>query len=398
VRKISDKMNILLIPATDWLRHPVPSRLHHIFEIMAETENVHVLQFDFYPENKEMETNVILHRPAAIPLKDMSMYYLMNFPSYSAEILKIIKSESIDVVVVSNLLPGLPALLSKLSKVKIVYDYKDLFQYIPSAYYKSAFLSSMMKGFLEWLLIRLLKNSDLVVTVSLPLVNYLNRMGIQNVAFISNGVDLELFRKNTKPAVLHPDLVKNFEGNKNVIGFVGTIENWFDLETVLKSMKHVSSVVNDAKLLVVGGKIRTDYFESIKALAKTSGLQDRVFFTDTVPHEDVPYYINMMDVCLNPMVSDFQYVMLPDKLFEYFACGKPVVSTGAPEILRVGGDAVKIYEDESTLSNVLTTLLQDQTLRLSMQKTAFEIAKDYGWRSIAAKYRMVLRELVNEDV
>lgn len=399
MREISDKMNILLIPATDWLRHPVPSRLHHIFEIMAETENVHVLQFDLYPENREMETNVILHRPFVMPSKDMSMYYLLNFPFYSAELIKIIKSESIDVVVISNLLPGVPALLGKLSKVKIVYDYKDLFQYIPFAYYKSVFLSSMIKGFLEWLLIRLLKNSDLVVTVSLPLVQYLRRLGIQNVSFISNGVDLDLFRKNTgPPEVLNCDFVKDLEGEKNVIGFVGTIENWFDLETVLRSLKQVALVVDDVKLLIVGGKIRTDYFESIKALAKTLGLQDRVFFTGTVPHEDVPYYIKMMDVCLNPMVSDFQYVMLPDKLFEYLACGKPVVSTGAPEILRVGRDAVKIYDDESSLSKILTTLLQDENLQSSMQKTAFEIAKNYGWRSIAAKYRMLLKELLNKEV
>jgi len=366
---------------------------------MAETENVHVLQFDLYPENREMETNVILHRPFVMPSKDMSMYYLLNFPFYSAEIIKIIKSESIDVVVISNLLPGVPALLGKLSKVKIVYDYKDLFQYIPFAYYKSVFLSSMIKGFLEWLLIRLLKNSDLAVTVSLPLVHYLRRLGIQNVSFISNGVDLDLFRKNTSSSeVLNCDFLKDLEGNKNVIGVVGTIENWLDLETVLRSLKQVALVVNDVKLLIVGGKIRTDYFESIKALAKTSGLQDRVFFTGSVPHEDVPFYIKMMDVCLNPVVSDLQYVMLPDKLFEYLACGKPVVSTRAPEVIRVGRDAVKIYDDEPSLSKILITLLQDENLRSSMQKTAFEIAKDYGWRSIAARYRMLLKELLNKEV
>lgn len=390
-------MNILLIPATDWLRHPVPSRLHHIFEIMAETDNVHVLQFDLYPANRKMKTNVILHKPFTIPTKDMSLYYLLNFPFYLAEIIRIIKSESIDVIVVSNLLPGLPALLGKLSKVKIVYDYKDLFQYIPFAYYKNAVLSSMIKGFLEWVLIRILKNSDLVVTVSLPLVKFLKRLGIQNVSFISNGVDLDLFRKNRiSIEALDSGFAKSLEGNKNVIGVVGTIENWLDLKTVLHSLKEVASVIDDVKLLIVGGKIRTDYFESIKALAKSAGLEDRVFFTGSVPHEDVPFYIKMMDVCLNPVVSDLQYVMLPDKLFEYLACGKPVVSTRAPEVIRVGRDAVKIYDDESSLSNILVTLLQDKTMQSSMRKSAFEIAENYDWRSIAAKYRMLIKNLLNK--
>lgn len=393
-----DKINILLIPPTDWLRHPVPSRLHHIFEIIAETEKVHVLQFDLYPENRARNTNVILHRSSIIPSKDISIYYLLNFPFYAAEIVKIIKSESIDVVVISNLLPGIPALLGKMLNVKIVYDYQDLFQYIPFSYYRSFFLASLIKGFLEWMLIRLLKNSDFSVTVSMPLVKYLKKLGVQNVALIGNGVNLGLFRDYERsPKITKCDFAKDLQNSKNVIGVVGTIENWLDLKTVLKSLKKVSSVINDVKLLVVGGKIRTEYLESVKKLVKTHGLQDRVIFTGSVPYCDVPYYIAMMDICLNPIVSDLQYVMLPVKLFEYFACGKPVISTRAPEILRVGRDAVEVYDDESSLSTILITLLQDKNKQSLMQNRALEIVENYDWRSLAAKYRLLLKKLLNEE-
>ena len=38
-------MKILVIPTTDWIRHPVPNRLNFIFDILAEEHDVYVLHF-----------------------------------------------------------------------------------------------------------------------------------------------------------------------------------------------------------------------------------------------------------------------------------------------------------------------------------------------------------------
>lgn len=38
-------MNILVIPTTDWIRHPVPNRLNFIFDTLAEEHEVYVLHF-----------------------------------------------------------------------------------------------------------------------------------------------------------------------------------------------------------------------------------------------------------------------------------------------------------------------------------------------------------------
>jgi len=38
-------MRILVIPTTDWIRHPVPNRLNFIFDILAEEHDVYVLHF-----------------------------------------------------------------------------------------------------------------------------------------------------------------------------------------------------------------------------------------------------------------------------------------------------------------------------------------------------------------
>lgn len=388
-------MNILLIPATDWLRHPVPSRHHHIFEILTETDNVHVFQFDLYPERTlQRETNVIIHRPTTIVSRGFASYYALNFLSYSKGIAKIIKSEKIDVVVVSNLLPGIPSLFADLMGRKLVFDLKDMFSDISAIYYGNGILSSTIKGVSEWLLQRLLKNSDHIIAVSMFLNRYLKDMGISNVSLITNGADLNIFKPNLDVNSFNPHVQEKL-GESKVIGLVATIDRWIDFETVLASLKEMSTSV-DVKLLVVGGKMGTDYFDSIRLSVNRTDLQDRVIFTGVVPHKEVPYYVNLMDVCLIPMRQDLRLNLArcPDKLFEYLACGKPVVSTRVPEVLRIGKSAVKVYNDSSSLTDVLSKILFNDDLQTSMKEAGLNIAKDYDWRCIAAKYRRTLEYVI----
>jgi len=391
-------MNILLIPATDWLRHPVPSRQHHVFETLAETDNVHVLQFNLFPQNHPRETRTIIHSLHEISSRGFAQYYALNMPVFLKEILGIIKSEGIEVVVTSNLLPGIPTLLGNLSCKKVV-DLKDMFSDNSAIYYQNPLLSSMVKGTSEWLLQRLLRNADHVITVSAFLVDYLRSIGVDGVSLITNGADLSIFKPDLNPATFDFKLAKEFEKSK-VIGFVGTIDRWIDFETVLSSLEKLVSRMDRLKLLVVGGKMVTDYFDEIKREVKEAGLQDHVVFTGIVPHSAVPYYVSMMDVCLIPMKPDsrLNQARCPDKLFEYLACGKPVVSTRLSEVARIGKNLVKFYDNAQSLSEIITEILQNSSVRNTMKVKALEIARNYDWRSIAMRYRDVLQQVISSKL
>jgi glycosyltransferase involved in cell wall biosynthesis len=390
-------MNLLLIPATDWLRHPVPSRQHHIFEAMAKTDNVHVLQFHLFPQNPPRETRTIIHNLHEIPSRGLAQYYALNMPVFWKEILRIIKSEGIEIVVTSNLLPGTPMLLGNLSCKKVV-DLKDMFSDNSAIYYQNPILSSVIKGTSEWLLQRLLRNADHVITVSAFLVNYLRRIGVDRISLITNGADLAIFKPDLDPKAFDYRLAKEFE-NCPVLGFVGTIDKWIDFETVLASLKELSLRIDRVKLLVVGGKMVTNFFEEVKLQVQRAGLQDHVVFTGIVPHSTVPYYISLMDVCLIPMKPDsrLNQARCPDKLFEYLACGKPVVSTRLSEVVRIGKNAVKFYDDAKSLTQIVTEILQDRALRDSMKMAALDIARNYDWQSITEKYRGVLEEVLRSE-
>jgi teichuronic acid biosynthesis glycosyltransferase TuaH len=387
-------MNILLIPATDWLRHPVPSRHHHIFETLTETDEVHVLQFDLFPQNPPRKTHTIIHKLKTLPSRGLAPYYLLNLPLYWKKILEIIKSERIEVVVISNILPGTPLLFGNLG-CKTVIDLKDMFSDNSAIYYQNAAISSTVQGTSEWLLRRLLKSADHVITVSAFLVNYLKKIGISRATLIPNGADLKIFKPGLDPEALDSNLAQRLK-KSTVIGFVGTIDRWIDFQTVLTSLKELSRRIDDLKLLVVGGKMVTDYYDEIKHEVQEAGLQDRVIFTGIVSHSKVPYYVNLMDICLIPMKPDIRLnqARCPDKLFEYLACGKPVVSTRLSEVIRSGKNAVKFYDDAESLTEVLYKIAKDASLRDSMKRAALEIAKNHDWRSITEEYRRVLLKVL----
>jgi glycosyltransferase involved in cell wall biosynthesis len=110
--------------------------------------------------------------------------------------------------------------------------------------------------------------------------------------------------------------------------YVGAIENWFDaklLATVADSLPRVS--------FVVIGPQRTD----LSALAKLKN----VHVLGPRPYAQVPFYMRGADVGLIPFqVCDLIHSVHPIKLYEYMACGLPVVSVAWDELESLDSPAV----------------------------------------------------------
>ena len=89
-----------------------------------------------------------------------------------------------------------------------------------------------------------------------------------------------------------------------------------------------------------------------------------------VPHEQVPALLAAADICLVPLrdVPLFS-VVIPSKMFEYLAAGKPVVAavTGeAAQILREAGASVVPPADSEALADAIRTLSADPQRRQAM--------------------------------
>ena len=173
-----------------------------------------------------------------------------------------------------------------------------------------------------------------------------------------------------------------------VIGYVGSIERWYALDEVINAFTDLLKVRDNAKLLIVGGALFTDYEEKLKRLVKEKGIEDEVIFTGLIEYQELPKYISAIDVCLIPLAPRlWRNIALPNKFFEYSACGKPILSTPIPDVMKMGGKNLFIYRNRNEF--------MEKTKEIMDNPRVYDVkVEDYSWKGKAAEFDTLLRELV----
>ncbi|VUT28005.1 MAG: putative glycosyl transferase [Candidatus Syntrophoarchaeum sp. GoM_oil] len=376
-------MKILLVSTQDYIHHPVPSRHHYIFEELATRHEVHVPHFHV-SEGRERETRLIVHEATRYPVKNPALHYLVNAPHHYSVFKKIIRDEEIDVVVAAHVLAGTAVIrAAKKYGVPVVFDLKDWFPDSAAAYYKNRLLKWLLKEGV-WQITRYnLKRSDKITTVSPSLVDRLNSLGF-DAKLITNGVDTDYF----KPMDSKEGKRKlGLDDNPFVIGFVGSIERWYALDEVIKRFPEILHHREDASLLIVGGSLFTDYEDELKELVKALGITDKVVFTGLIEYRELPKYISAMDLCLIPLSpSDWVNIALPNKFFEYSACGKPILSTPIPDMMKIGGENLFIYKNMDEFVERVKEIMENP-------RTFTVDTEGYSWKKKAEEMEGVLEEI-----
>jgi len=371
-------MKILVIPTTDWIRHPVPNRLNFIFDALAEEHDVYVLHFQLkrFSCLPARETKCKLVKADWISAEDPALYYLANFPYHLWKIRSIAKSLDIDVILSTNILPSFAANFAGAPRV---FDYLDHLEESASIYYPGSALGEIVKWSVNKVTRFNLRSAKKVITVTKELADFLSEIGVKDITVIANGVDTGVLRP------LPMEEAKKALGlNGLVLGYVGSLEHWVDLETVVSALPNI-----DATLLVVGPGLFTDYGDMIKKMAEDLGVGDRIVFTGAVKYSDLSRYISAMDIGLNPlkMMKKNEYAA-GGKVFNYLSCGRPVLSSRMISLERLLGDEINYYDDAESFAaqvkNILKARLDERKLR--------SLAESYDWRKIARKYEEVLKK------
>lgn len=126
-----------------------------------------------------------------------------------------------------------------------------------------------------------------------------------------------------------------------------------------------------------------DTFDDMRALARRLGLSDVVQFTGRIPDEDLLRYLSTADVCLAPdPYNPLNDVSTMNKIMEYMAMGRPVVSFDLREARVSAGDAA-VYappNDEAEFAKLVALLLDDPEERRRMGETGrARVAGPLSW-------------------
>ena len=179
----------------------------------------------------------------------------------------------------------------------------------------------------------LTQRCDRILVTSDWLAHWVKKLGV-TASVVRNGCDYAYFSKQ-------PTAVYSSPSGKKVIGYVGAIAEWFDLELMEKIAIHFG----DCHILLIGA----DTINASTRLKKYKNVQ----LLGEKPYQELTYYLYGFDVCLLPFVrNELTLATNPVKVYEYLSTGKPVVCIDLPEVNQFGNLVHKALHHDDFVQHI----------------------------------------------
>jgi len=265
-----------------------------------------------------IEKNV-LHCPA---IKAKRIYnYSLSSP-VSLKRLRILKKFKPDVIHIHNEFGiGLSgAFIARLLRIPYVYTlhtmYDDYIHYIARKPFIPLVTDVSHKYFKQ-----LAKKATAITGPSVKVENYFKQCGLdKTVHVISNPVELDKFSPNTVDERLSKEFREKygFDDDTTVACFCGRLGKEKGIDTLLNFWKEKISKSDNVKLVIFGDGPEK---ESLTNLTKSLGIDDLVFFTGKIPHDDLPILLSACQIYITASLTEMHSI----SMLEAMASGLPVL-------------------------------------------------------------------------
>ncbi len=208
---------------------------------------------------------------------------------------------------------------------------------------------------------------------------------------VNNGVSTELFYPlpvDGEVAALRDRL--GFDERDEIVAYVGNLSLWQGIEYLVRSAPMVLEKNPAVRFMIVG---YGPTYDKCQRLSEELGVADRFKFVGQIPYLSLPGYVNVADVCVAPYTRDIPNC--PIKIYEYLACGKPVVCSDIPGIdnLRDSGALVLVEPcDPEALASALLKTLADVDARAAWRELGPKVISEYTWERTARKAADICEE------
>ncbi len=268
----------------------------------------------------------------------------------------------------------------------------------PAAYEVRHFYPEHLRhpDLMECIELKMIQHADRAFCVSNQLKSHFVSRGIdeEKICVITNGVDVSRFNPEIPCRFVQE---KYHLQKKTVIGFVGSFHYWHGVENLIRLIDAIVSSDSRIAFMMVGhgGALKSD----LDRFIKENNFEDRVFCTGFVPHKEVPAYINAMDIVVAPYPPLEFFYYSPVKIYEYLACGKPVVTTRIGQIAELieNGETGFLCDPDDTeaLIEAVRGLIRNREMRAAVgRKAAQFIARNYTWKHKARQLSALCEEVL----
>jgi len=335
--------------------------------IFAFLKNPKILKRQLKPLRKKNEKLLVYYPTPGLPFPHK--FYWINY--INCFILKYFLKRNIKKYKFLNSIlwiysPRAAFLVNKLEERLVCYDCVDEYSSYPN----------VRKKVYERLEKKILEKADCVFTTSNLLFLEKKKQNL-NTFYIPNPANASLFLKANLEYVDYPLDIKNIP--KPIIGFFGELNYKIDL----KLIEYIALSHLEWSLVLIGPivGINSSCLNSIKKLKN-------VYWLGYKKKEYLPDYLRAFDVCIIPYVlNEYTMKISPLKIYEYFASGKPVVSTSIPEC-RNFGRLIRIAEGKKEFISHIDQALRKDDKDIVEKRIA--LAKQNTWENKIEKMLKII--------
>lgn len=391
-----------MVQDTDWVKKG-PHQQHHLMELLSlKGHQIMVIGFDLlWAESKDelifkrtrMPGVQRFYRGAYVDYIRPSFFrapYLDYFSflfTSKKEIEKAFADFHPDIVVsfTSIVTAYLGMKKAKKANIPFVYYWTD----VTHTLIKSAIIQRIAISFER----KLMRGSSKIFAINENLADKAASLGISHnpIEVLPGGIDFTRFNPQVDSSTIRER--QGLRDKDLVLFFMGWLYDFSGLKEVVSCLSEVKDNYPHIKLMILG---RGGYHDQLVETIANENLQDRVFLLGWKLYDEIPMYIAASDICLLPaQCNEIMKDIVPIKMYEYLAMGKPIVSTKLPGVIReFGSNSGVIYCDGP--NDVINTVIGLDKVAIERIKIdARNFIKDYDWNDIVNKFEFALESLIS---
>lgn len=338
-------MKFLIIQETDWEVRG-PHQQHHLMERLAnQNHEIRVIDYEilwnkkinkrYYTKKKIFLANpkiikiskIRVIRPVSLNIPILS--YLSTPIFHFFTIFQEIKYYKPDIIFgfgIFNSFIGL--ILAKIFKIPFYYYLIDhLHTLVPIKIFQP--IAKLIESIN-------IQRCDKLYAINKGLIDYSLGLGgnVEKSIIISGGVDLDLYKPNL--------IIRNKKRKElgilpkdKVLMFMGWMYDFSGLKEITDYIVKNEDLLENYRLLIVGDG---DLFNYINNKKKELKNPQKIILTGRVPFNLITNYLQAADFCILPAYkNEIMNNIVPIKLYEYIASGKPVIATKLDGIYKEFG-------------------------------------------------------------
>jgi glycosyltransferase involved in cell wall biosynthesis len=393
-------MKILVIQESDWIEKG-PHQSHHLMERLSKKgHEVRVIDYEilwrlhedkslisarkvFKNECKAVEGgNITVIRPSIIKFPVLD--YVSLFYTHRKEIKRQLDEFNPDVIIGFGILNAMLAIRLARKTPFVYYLIDSLHRLVPKKTFQPLAKHIESKN---------LKRADRVVTINEKLKDYAIKMGVNpdETYVVRAGIDAERYDPNIDGSEIRREY--GIEEDDLVLFFMGTLFNFSGLKEVALELAKMKDEKPNIKLLLVG---KGDALDDLQKIREEHHLENQIILTGRQPFERIPEFLAAADICMLPAYNNgIMRDIVPIKMYEYMAMGKPVITTKLPGVMKeFGEDHGVIYVDkpEDVIKKAIG-LIENGSIEKEGGK-ARKFVEKYNWDDIVDAFERVLEEVI----